>query len=96
MRIRYTKLALTDLEEAAAFIRADDPAAARAVITRLRDAIDRLAAYPDMGRAGRVAGTRELIVAGTPFIVAYRIAERTIDVLAIVHAARRWPSSFSQ
>jgi len=95
VRIRYTKLALADLEEAAAFIGADDPTAAREVIVRLRTAIDRLAAFPDMGRTGRVSGTRELIVAGTPFVVAYRIAERTIDVLAVIHAARRWPSSFS-
>jgi len=95
VRIRYTKLALADLDEAAKFIRADDPAAAHAVISRLRDAIGRLAAFPDMGRTGRVPGTRELIVAGTPFIVAYRATGRTIDVLAIVHVARRWPSSFS-
>jgi toxin ParE1/3/4 len=47
-----------------------------------------------MSRPGRVAGTRELIVAGTPHIVAYRVAASRIEILAMIHAARRWPSTF--
>jgi plasmid stabilization system protein ParE len=47
-----------------------------------------------MSRPGRVAGTRELIVAGTPHIVAHRVAASRIDILAMIHAARRWPSTF--
>jgi toxin ParE1/3/4 len=47
-----------------------------------------------MGRPGRVPGTRELVVAGTPYIVAYRVTASRVDVLAIIHAARRWPQMF--
>jgi toxin ParE1/3/4 len=47
-----------------------------------------------MGPPGRVAGTRELIVAGTPYIVAYRVAASQVDALAVIHASRRWPQAF--
>jgi toxin ParE1/3/4 len=45
-----------------------------------------------MGRKGRVAGARELIV--TPFIVACRVKKDAIEVVAIIHGARRWSDSF--
>jgi toxin ParE1/3/4 len=45
-----------------------------------------------MGRKGRVAGTREFIV--SPFVVAYRVKKDAIEVMAIIHGARRWPDSF--
>ena len=41
---------------------------------------------------GRVAGTRELVIA--PFVIVYRVRKMTIDILAIIHSARRWPESF--
>jgi toxin ParE1/3/4 len=45
-----------------------------------------------MGRAGRTAGSRELVVSGTPYIVAYRLRGRTVELLGVIHAARRWPN----
>jgi toxin ParE1/3/4 len=41
-----------------------------------------------------VAGTRELPVSGTPFTVAYRVARREVEILAVLHAARKWPDEF--
>ena len=49
---------------------------------------------PYAGRIGRVEGTREIYVAGTSYLVAYRIVESTIHVLAILHGAQEWPDSF--
>jgi toxin ParE1/3/4 len=95
MKLRYTRLALADLEQAHDFIRAENPRAAQAVMARIREAVERLATFPDSGRPGRVDGTRELIVANTPFVVAYRVTPGTVDVLAVIHGSRRWPSSFS-
>ena len=46
------------------------------------------------GREGRVAGTRELVIRGTPFIVAYRVVRNEVHVLAVMHAARKWPDEF--
>src|SRR5437764_1785820 len=48
---------------------ADKPAAAPRVIERIRTAVERLQEFPFLGRPGRVEGTRELVIAGTPYIV---------------------------
>ncbi len=47
-----------------------------------------------MGRADRVAGSIELVVAGTPYIVAYRVRGRAVELLGVIHTARLWPDSF--
>ena len=49
---------------------------------------------PMSGRAGRVPGTRELVVANTPFLMAYAIEEARIVILAVYHGAQRWPEEF--
>ncbi len=95
MIVRYTRQAIADLDEVREFIAQERPAAAVAIGQRIRQAISGLSQFPDRGRPGRVAGTRELVVTGSPFIVAYRVGGGHIDVLAILHAARRWPSAFS-
>jgi plasmid stabilization system protein ParE len=46
------------------------------------------------GREGRVTGTRELVIRGTPFIVAYRLERNEVSILAVMHAARKWPGEF--
>src|SRR2546429_486234 len=51
-------------------------------------------ALPISGRAGRVPGTRELIISNTPFIVAYAIEKTDIVVLAVYHGAQHWPEGF--
>jgi plasmid stabilization system protein ParE len=45
-----------------------------------------------MGRPGRVAGSRELVIA--PYVIAYRSRKSAIEILGIIHGARRWPDSF--
>lgn len=54
-------------------------------------AVTRLAEYPKIGRIGRVAGTRELVVTGTPYIVVYRIEPTAAVILRVLHGAQRWP-----
>ena len=68
--------------------------AAERVAERIRDSVAQLAQYPLLGRTGRVPGTRELIVSGTPFIVPYRIREDVVEIIVVLHAARRWPDHF--
>lgn len=53
-----------------------------------------LAAHPYLGRPGRIAGTREPVIASTPFIVAYRVADDRTEILAVFHGARIWPDAF--
>jgi toxin ParE1/3/4 len=81
MRIIWRRAALNDLEAVREFIAQDNPQAAMRVHGAIRAAIDPLANYPNLGRAGRVDGTRELIVVDLPYIVVYRVAEDTVRIL---------------
>jgi toxin ParE1/3/4 len=72
------------------FIASENPAAAERMDIRFRDAVGRLAMLPMLGRAGRVAGTRELIPHKSYRIV-YEVEDGRIVILAIVHTARLWP-----
>ena len=94
VKIRCTRLAVEDLNLAYEYIAAENPSAAHAVIARIESAVNVLRSHPEIGRSGRVEGTRGLIISGTPFIVAYRIARNRVEILAVIHGARRWPTSF--
>ncbi|GAB4524561.1 MAG: type II toxin-antitoxin system RelE/ParE family toxin [Amphiplicatus sp.] len=96
MRVRFTRPALADLEEAFAFIAERNPHAAADVVEAVEGAVAALARHPRLGRPGRVKGTREFVIAGTPFIAAYRETDETVGILAVIHAARRWPDRFGE
>ncbi|WP_425293535.1 type II toxin-antitoxin system RelE/ParE family toxin [Mesorhizobium prunaredense] len=50
-----------------------------------------LSANPFIGRVGEISGTRELVISGTPYVVAYRVKDTQIEVLFVQHGAREWP-----
>lgn len=91
MTIRWLFLAVQDLEAVFDYIYPENPAAAAAGLDRINSAVAMLSTNPAMGRPGRVAGTRELVVASTPYIVAYRMKTGQIQILRVLHGARRWP-----
>ena len=96
MKIRWLRLALNDLDEAADFIAQDNPEAASRILRRISNAVRILAEHPHLGRAGRVPGTRELVITDTPCIVPYRVIEGTVQILRVLHAKRKWPSQFEK
>ena len=49
---------------------------------------------PNLGRSGRVGGTRELVISGTRLIVAYRVHGSEIQLLRLLHGSQRWPKTF--
>jgi toxin ParE1/3/4 len=57
----------------------------------VRAAGDALATLPERGRPGRWPGTRELVIARTPFVLAYRLADGTVQILRVLHGRRAWP-----
>jgi len=99
MRLRWTDPAQTDLLEILEYIARDNPAAADRVARRLMSAIEALAEQPRLGRPGRVAGTRELVIPRLPYVAVYRVAEAAhstdeeVEVLRVLHGARRWPAA---
>ncbi|MFZ0686965.1 MAG: type II toxin-antitoxin system RelE/ParE family toxin [Terriglobales bacterium] len=76
----------------AEYIAQDNPAAAARIVVAIENAVENLKRFPALGRPGRVSGTRELVVSGTPYIIPYRVRGDTIELLLVLHASRRWPS----
>ena len=91
VELRWTANALDDLDAAGKFIAEHDRGAAAILAGRALEAIEGLLLYPNLGRGGRVRGTRELVISGTPFIAVYRIRIDEIQILRVLHHARRWP-----
>jgi toxin ParE1/3/4 len=94
MTLRWTRTALRDLQHLHDYIADDHPAAARQMVSRIREVASHLRRTPRIGRAGRVPETRELVIAGTPYIVVYRLEGQQVQIVAVIHGAQRWPESF--
>lgn len=91
MKIVWTRYAVEDREEILEYTAARNPTAALEQDLRTEEAVGLLGDHPRAGRAGRVDGTRELVVTGTPFVVVYLPRAEEIRVLRILHGAREWP-----
>jgi len=91
LKVRWLKKALANLEGEAEYISRDSHAAAQREVTAIEQAVQLLASHPALGRAGRVEGTRELVVAGTPYIIPYRVRRGRVEALRVFHTARKWP-----
>ena len=89
MRVRLTRPAVRQLADIGNYIAERDPKAAERVEARLREAVELLARFPAAGRPGRIAGTRELVVSGTPYVIPYRVESGAVDILADFHAAQK-------
>lgn len=50
--------------------------------------------FPNMGRRGRVRGTRELVISNSPYVVAYIASETEVKILRVIHGRRYWPKRF--
>jgi len=94
VKVAWLRRANRRLEAIADRIAQDNPAAAYAMTLRLRRAGDSLAGMPHIGRPGRVPGTRELVIVGTPYIIAYRVRETDIQILHVLHGRQQWPDAF--
>jgi addiction module RelE/StbE family toxin len=93
--IKWTEQATQQLDQAHDYITLSNNKEIAARITmQIVNGVQQLAAFPMSGGAGRVPGTRELVISNTPFIAAYAIDKADIVVLAIYHGAHHWPESF--
>jgi plasmid stabilization system protein ParE len=90
-KVLWTRLAIDDLDSIRRFIEFDDPDAAVSTAMGILKATARLSALPFIGRPGRVANTRELVLEDRPYIVAYRVTAGVMEVLRVLHTSRRWP-----
>jgi plasmid stabilization system protein ParE len=87
LRIEWFDSAAENIDAIADYLDPINPGASRRTLSRIDAAVARLEGYPFVGRPGRDAGTRELVVARTPYVAIYAIEA---DCVAI-HGAQQWP-----
>lgn len=91
MNVEWAAHAIEDRNEVFDYLESENPQAALSVDERIETQISQLIQFPERGRPGRVEGTRELVISGTPYIAAYRVTA-AIRILRILHSAQQWPN----
>ena len=91
MRIVWLRGAERNLEEQLEYIGERNPPAADRLADKIATTVASLADNPRRGRPGRVAGTRELVVPRTPYIVVYTVESDYVRIHRVLHGAQRWP-----
>ena len=91
MTLRIYGPAQADIEAAFAYIAQDSPRAAQIVVERILSSLESLPEHPAMGRPGRVEGTRELVIARTPYVAVYEVTSQGVAVVRVIHGAQNWP-----
>ncbi len=92
MKIVWSPRAIRHLGRVRDRIAKDSEQNAALVAQRILRAVDLLECQPHIGRPGRIAGTRELVVPGTPYLIPYRIRREKLELLAAFHGNQRWPN----
>ena len=90
MRLAWTRQANNDRKSIREYIAQDNPAAALALDELFPEKAALLVAHPNLGRPGRIAGTRELVVHRN-YVMIYDMEGDVVRVLRVLHAARQWP-----
>lgn len=91
MKFVWSRRAIRHLVSLRKYIARDSEQNASLVALRILSAIDLLQTHPEMGRPGRVLGTRELVVPDTPFLIPYRVRQGRLELIAVFHGRQRWP-----
>lgn len=93
MKLTWSAFALSDRDAIFTYIESENPLAAILVDERIVAAVRRLIDFPASGRVGRIAGTRELVTNGTPYVAAYAVTETSVRILRVLHGAQEWPDA---
>ncbi|WP_022726795.1 type II toxin-antitoxin system RelE/ParE family toxin [Fodinicurvata sediminis] len=91
MKLLWTGPAHEDRKRIRDYIAQDNPQAALALDRLFSTKVQYLKTHPELGRPGRVPGTRELI-AHSNYIVIYDVTGEQVRILRVLHSARQWPS----
>ena len=94
MTVIWSRRAIQHLVALRSYIAKDSEQSAAAVAKRILDSVELLQAHPEMGRPGRVLGTRELVIPNTSYIIPYRVRRDRLELIAVFHGHQKWPSKF--
>lgn len=90
-RLEFTARAFGHIAAAEEYIATDNPSAAQKVVELIYKTAEKLELFPEMGKPGRVPGTRELPLKQYHYTIVYRIKAARIIVYAVLHQSRRYP-----
>jgi toxin ParE1/3/4 len=91
MQLRWTTAAADDLEGIAEYVFEKSPQSAPQLLRKIFEAPASLKNYPNLGRAGKKEGTRELVLTPLPYIIVYQVRGDAAYILRILHGAQDWP-----
>ena len=91
MNLIWSPQSIEDRKQIYAFIAEDDPRAADALDGLFNKQANHLLTFPEMGKLGRVADTRELVV-HKHYILVYACTENTVAILTVLHTSRQYPA----
>jgi toxin ParE1/3/4 len=94
LKLVWSRFACSDRDDIFSYIEAESPRAAVHVDEQIAAAVWRLLDFPESGRPGRIAGTRELVIPRTPYVAAYLVDGNAVRILRVLHGAQIWPDEF--
>ena len=91
MKVRWSEPATSELEAIFVYILERSPKSAKAVARRIIDRANSLSEFPFKGEETRRKGARKLTVANYPYVIIYRVDKNEVQILNVLHTARRQP-----
>lgn len=92
MKVRYSKLALAELDDILADIHANNPDAAARFDDRVRRAVERIAQFPEGAqKVEKRPGVRRVPLVRYPYVIHYTVIGDEVIILRVIHGARRNP-----
>ena len=79
------------LDALSKYIEKDSEQNAAFVARRILESVDLLQTRPEIGRAGRLPGTREFVIPDTPYVIPYRVRRERLELIAVFHGHQKWP-----
>ncbi|MDR0843491.1 MAG: type II toxin-antitoxin system RelE/ParE family toxin [Acidobacteriota bacterium] len=90
MNLFWTPQATEDRKQIFAYIFEHNEDAAEVMDRLFAHQAEYLLSFPELGKPGRVAETREL-VAHKHYILVYSIDQEQISILTVLHTSKQWP-----
>ena len=88
-RLEFSRSSIADIESIKQYISTVNPRAAERVINRMIKVADHLVDFPMLGRIGRKAGTREIIVPEYPYLLVYRLTASKVIIVTVAHQPKK-------
>jgi toxin ParE1/3/4 len=94
VKIVWSHRAIRHLAAIREYIAQEDARAAGRIARRILETVELAATQPHIGRPGRITGTRELVIPGTPYVIPYRVSRDRFEIIGVLHGRQEWPERF--